>query len=259
MKRVMEWRNFFSETPGDPSERGTRQPPSAEEAPPKNGRLTLAVLGSIALLIVLGLLNVRLMRDPTIVGKNIRPSTECEPLPEWLSTPVKTPSLGEAKPRYAPPEVSFYRELTAQEEQIVPGPGETQKEPQSEAGPVQHGTGVASATDRKAERSFHRPAMSGSSTLAAENQEAVLSKYEQPAKVYTVQVGAFSHPGIAQEWALRWKARGYDATLKPVARPRTGVIYRLYLGRFSSEKEAEDLVQHLKSKEGISAFWLAVR
>ncbi|HMK34433.1 MAG TPA: SPOR domain-containing protein, partial [Desulfomonilaceae bacterium] len=78
-------------------------------------------------------------------------------------------------------------------------------------------------------------------------------------KTYTVQVGAFSHPAIAQEWAQKWKARGYDVSLKPVARPKTGVIYRLYLGNFTSEKKADDLVKHLKSKEGINAIRLLVR
>jgi len=77
------------------------------------------------------------------------------------------------------------------------------------------------------------------------------------AKNYTVQVGAFSRPGIAQQWAERWKARGYKVSLKPVARP-SGVIFRLYLGNFASESQADELVRHLKSKEGISAFRLLV-
>jgi len=77
--------------------------------------------------------------------------------------------------------------------------------------------------------------------------------------IYTVQVGAFTQPGIAQEWAARWKARGYEVALKPVARPKTGIIYRLYLGSFPSEKSAEELVKHLKAKEGISAFTLVLR
>jgi cell division septation protein DedD len=76
-------------------------------------------------------------------------------------------------------------------------------------------------------------------------------------KTYTVQVGAFSHPGIAQQWAMKWKGRGYEVSLKPVARP-SGVIYRLYLGSFSSESQADELVRHLKSKEGISALRLVL-
>lgn len=255
----MEWREFFNETPDVPSDKATGQLPPAEESPPKNGRLTLAVAGSILLLVVLTALNLRLIKDPTFAGKSLRPSAGCESVPEWLAPPVKTLLPSETKPRHAPPEVSFYRELTAPEEQIPCGPGELRNASLDGTEPIQQGAGVAPVTDRKAPGSFYSPATSGNSTVAVENQEAVLSRTEQRATAYTVQVGAFTHPGIAQEWALKWKTRGYDASLKPVARPRTGVIYRLYLGKFASEKEAEDLVKHLKSKEGITAFCLAVR
>jgi cell division septation protein DedD len=71
-------------------------------------------------------------------------------------------------------------------------------------------------------------------------------------------VGAFSTPAIARQWALEWKERGYDVSLKPVARPNTGVIYRLYLGSFSSEKQADQLVKRLTTKDGINAFRVAV-
>jgi cell division septation protein DedD len=56
---------------------------------------------------------------------------------------------------------------------------------------------------------------------------------------------------------MKWKGRGYEVSLKPVARP-SGVIYRLYLGSFSSESQADELVRHLKSKEGISALRLVL-
>jgi cell division septation protein DedD len=72
-------------------------------------------------------------------------------------------------------------------------------------------------------------------------------------------VGAFSDPAVAQQWAQKWKARGYNVSLRPVARPRTGIIYRLYLGKFSSQHEADELVQRLKHREGIAAFRLLVR
>jgi len=72
-------------------------------------------------------------------------------------------------------------------------------------------------------------------------------------------VGAFTNPGIAQQWAQKWKARGYDVSLRPVARPKTGVIYRLYLGNFTTEEQADNLVNRLKSKEGVSAFRLVVQ
>ncbi|MGD9818798.1 MAG: SPOR domain-containing protein, partial [Desulfomonilaceae bacterium] len=54
----------------------------------------------------------------------------------------------------------------------------------------------------------------------------------------------------------KWKAKGYKVTLKPVARPNSGIIYRLYLGDFESEKKADEFVKQLKTKEGISAMRL---
>jgi cell division septation protein DedD len=97
------------------------------------------------------------------------------------------------------------------------------------------------------------------SEAGAQQSRVSVPEAETKTRTYTVQVGAFSQPAIAQEWAQKWKARGYDPVLKPVARPKTGVIYRLYLGKFTSEKKADDLVSHLKSKEGINALRLLVR
>ena len=57
-------------------------------------------------------------------------------------------------------------------------------------------------------------------------------KPDTSARSYTVQVGAFTNPQIAQQQALSWKSRGYNAVLRPVAMPKSGVIYRLYLGSF---------------------------
>ncbi|MBM3300349.1 MAG: SPOR domain-containing protein, partial [Deltaproteobacteria bacterium] len=91
------------------------------------------------------------------------------------------------------------------------------------------------------------------------NNRTTIPEAGKGPKVYTVQVGAFTNPGIAQQWAQEWKARGYNVSLKPVARPRTGVIYRLYLGEFSSEKKADELVKRLRQNEGISAIRLVVR
>ena len=72
-------------------------------------------------------------------------------------------------------------------------------------------------------------------------------------KRYTVQVGAFTSPQMAEEQALHWKSLGYKTLLRPAAMPKAGIVYRLYLGNFRSEKEAEDLVRDLKAK-GINAF-----
>jgi cell division septation protein DedD len=76
-------------------------------------------------------------------------------------------------------------------------------------------------------------------------------------KRYMVQVGAFTNPQMAEEQALHWKSLGYKTLLRPAAMPKAGIVYRLYLGNFQSEKEAENLVRDLKAK-GINSFSAAV-
>jgi cell division septation protein DedD len=69
----------------------------------------------------------------------------------------------------------------------------------------------------------------------------------------TVQVGAFTSPQMTEEQALHWKSLGYKTLLRPAAMPKAGIVYRLYLGSFQSEREAENLVRDLKAK-GVSSF-----
>jgi cell division septation protein DedD len=78
-------------------------------------------------------------------------------------------------------------------------------------------------------------------------------------RIYTVQVGAFSNPGLAQQWAEQWEEKGFKVTIKPVARPGAGVLYRLFLGEFTNKRDADSLVARLKVNEGISALRLLVR
>jgi len=254
----MAWRNFFQDDLPGSAAKESGQSRSVEEAPPKNGRLVMAVGAAILLMAGLGVLNYRLIQDPSIAGKTFRPGGQSGNLPECLGRPLKPLSAGENKSCYSPPEVTFYRELTAQEERASGDESISRRIPEN-----QQDTGAAGATasvkDTRADGSFQRPAKSGGGAHGQGQEHTGQPEAEKTSRHYTVQVGAFTHPGIAQEWATKWKARGYEVALKPVARPRTGVIYRLYLGRFSSEKEAEELVKRLKSKEGISAFWLAVR
>ena len=104
----------------------------------------------------------------------------------------------------------------------------------SKTADVAKGAAKPGGRDRKQSKAaFDKPA-------GAPTQQNSLPKAGSGAKTYTVQVGAFTHPAIAQQWAEKWKLRGYDVSLKPVARPKSGVIYRLYLGNFSSEKKADE-------------------
>ncbi|MEW6348757.1 MAG: SPOR domain-containing protein [Thermodesulfobacteriota bacterium] len=69
---------------------------------------------------------------------------------------------------------------------------------------------------------------------------------------YTVQVGAYSNPSVAVQWAERWRKKGFDAVLKPVATSEGKVVYRLHVGAFHSCEQADQLVSRLKHK-GVAA------
>ncbi len=241
----------------------SRPIPSEDNRPPKNGRLTLAVAASVIIMIVLGILNVKLIRDRSMAGKSFGPSIPSQPEPIPSEVSARVPYACNKSAGDAPPEVTFYRQLTAQDEQR-PMKGNVTEDlsPETEVGSTNADPKSAKAPKGAAKPGGHdqkQPKVSFDKPAGAPTQLYCLPKADSGAKTYTVQVGAFTHPAIAQQWAEKWKLRGYDVSLKPVARPKSGVIYRLYLGNFSSEKKADELVKHLKAKEGISALRLVLR
>lgn len=238
--------------------RGPALPTSSRGAAPKNGPLTLALIGSILLMIVLGVLNIRLISDPSVAVKAFGPSVPSTPAPPSppRACAVSPDSKKQAQPN--PPQVTFYSKLKVQEaprpEPSDPGPdGSSETDDGTSSGKAS-----AQAAHRETLSSFNRPA-GASKPPGRPNAQLKLPMGARGKKRYTVQVGAFSDPGVAKEWSLKWKARGYAVKLKPVARPRTGVIYRLYLGDFSSKKKADRLVKRLKVREGVTAFPVVVR
>ncbi len=233
--------------------------PGDDNRPLKNGPLALAVAGSVMIMIVLGILDVKLIRHRSNKGVSVGPAIPAQPSPATFGAPV----VGNKSGGDVPPEVTFYRQLTMQDDQSPANgkgksdpnqeTGASPSQPSTKAGEISKAPGKPEEQDRKQSRTtVAKPA-------CAPIRQNVLPKAGSGGKTYTVQVGAFTQPAIAQQWALRWKVRGYDVTLRPVARPNAGVIYRLYLGKFSSEKKADELVKHLKSKEGISALRLVLR
>jgi cell division septation protein DedD len=239
--------------------RSAPQPPREDRTDaPKNGRLVVAVGASVLAMIVLGVINIRLIRNPSIADKAFRPifSSKAESASKSHGTSVEDAA---AKTCQSRTEITFWRNLKSQDEDPVRVGGAPVRTA-SETPPVtEQQSNRADKTDVKKELPKQgRPGAAPGS----EGQHLSDPMVAQPAsgeKTYRVQVGAFTNPAIAQEWAQKWKARGYDVALKPVARPNTGIIYRLYLGNFTSEKQADDLVKHLKSKEGINALRLLVR
>ena len=230
--------------------------------PVKNGWLGLAVIGSVLIMAVLVALSLRLTRNASLEGKSVSQAASAQR--DSFTSTESAPLLSACENRSGavPPEVTFYSKLVAPEDQSRTQDDSARSTitetdtstPRGEAKGPEHlkSAGKAEARNRKQLPALQR------SLPGSGDQNLVPPSAQRGTKSFTVQVGAFSHPGVAQQWAVRWKARGYDVSLKPVARP-TGVIYRLYLGKFSSEIQADELVRHLKSKEGISALRLVVR
>jgi cell division septation protein DedD len=232
---------------------------------PKNGRLTLAVIGVLLVMLVLAALNVRLILDPSIAGKAFGPWVPAKPDTGPETTVSQSCPATQTKSNASPPQVTFYSKLVAQEEQphcsegVEPDKATTQEGHQ--AADAKHSPGHdANPGDKHAEKKAgNREPSEAKKEIHQAVVEESLPGPDSGTGTYMVQIGAFTNPGIAQQWATRWKSRGYEVILKPVARPRTGILYRLYLGKFSSQQEADALVRRLKTREGISAFRLLVR
>jgi cell division septation protein DedD len=261
---IMGLREFFRSRRAAAKSGSSGRSASRDSTAPKNGRLTVAVVAVIVLMLVLAALNVRLILDPSIAGKAFGPWVPSRPATDGgqASSP-SCPTPGTAT-NPAPPQVTFYSKLVAQEEQTRcpeasgsdhavhrEGTGAPHKGSPSEEGSPsdQHTAKKAKghASPKTKEPVGHVPA------------ETSLPGPDSGTGTYMVQVGAFTNPGIAQQWAVRWKSRGYEVLLKPIARPKTGILYRLYLGKFKSQQEADALVERLKAREGITAFRLLVR
>jgi cell division septation protein DedD len=257
---------FLRRKTGRPERRPNPRPTPADgSARPKNGRLAVALVGAILLMIGLGMMNVRLIRDPSIAGKFFGSwASERTATHGGKQDPGETEvSEGPACP--APPEVTFYRKLKAHEDRndwndVARGGADTEGDcdvpPEEQAKPP---TAALKPAEKSPAQDTKRRSTEQSSSGSAVPTPVSLPRPQDGAKTFMVQVGAFSHPNVAQQWAGRWKSRGYDVVLKPAARPKTGVIYRLCLGNFTSEAEADKLVKKLKAKEGITAFRLTVR
>lgn len=231
-----------------------------DEVAPKNGRLTLAVAAALVVMVALAAVNVRLIRDPSIAYRAFGPSVPSRP---ETSLPPKRPDAGAAakkEPCDVPPHLRFWVDLNKADEHPQAVPDKTGDAPTAAQG---QSTQAVSTAVPQNDKKNDAPSVVTGTTRHREHtgspESLKLPQSNPGKKTYTVQVGAFTNPAIAKQWALKWKARGHMVSLKPVARPQAGVIYRLYLGNFSSENQADELVKRLKSREGISALRLVVR
>jgi|GEM_PF-502766 len=234
--------------------------PTADTGP-KNGWLVAGLLGSVVMTAVLGTLSVRLIRDPSVATKAFGRSLVAQ-TDVMSREPARCPAapIAQKSPGDNPPQVTFYSKLRQEERPPDPEPIAGKIDEKDLATPAREGSTPAE-TAKPAEKTDARPrqATQDAARGAASASEGRSRESMGSGKVYSVQVGAFSHPGVAKQWAEKWRARGYDVILKPVARPRSGIIYRLYLGSFPTAKKADELVGRLKAKEGVTAFAVALR
>ncbi len=231
-----------------------------DETAPKNGPLTLAVAAAFIIMVALVAVNLRLIRDPSIACKAFGPSVPSRPETRPQTEGSEVGAVTEIDACDVPPQVTFYEQLKRVDEHPQSVPEGADDAPPGAQGDSPQGV---STTQTENDKKNNSHSLVGRSTPGPESSGSSgslrLPQSKPGKKRYTVQVGAFTNPGIAKQWALKWKERGYMVSLRPVARPRTGVIYRLYLGSFSSENQADELVKRLKVKEGISALRLVVR
>ena len=234
------------------------RPNVGQNKSPKNGALTLAVIGVFALMFLLLAVNVKLLRSPTAEGKR---SITSDLARSEFNCPARANSASpEVKTCIDPPVV------VSPDDRATSGHDRNSQEHDqmsSPAKPEKQSTGPKSKQDLQPLKTQVQQELNSTSkeTRAAKSAESEAQKSSErsgtSAKRYKVQVGAFSNPQTAEEQALHWKLRGYETHLSPVAMPKAGIVYRLHLGNFKSEREADDLVRDLKAM-GVSAFALMV-
>lgn len=227
---------------------------------PKNGFLILGVLITIAIMVGLTIFNLRLIRDQVCANK---PSIE-ESIPKKIVTIVPeyaaVDSKPEDKPSHPNTEVTFYKQLKCEDD--GKSSDNTSHKPKladtENKSPIKD-NGRQESKTAKDESGFAVPALSGKTCPVPTETNVSSLTANAGSKVYAVQVGVFSYPKVAQEWAEKWRSKGYPVALRPVARPNAGIQYRLFVGEFNSEQKADEFARQLKAKEGVSGLTLVIK
>jgi len=217
---------------------------------PKNGLLILGVFATISMMAALTFLNIKLMRDQTAVNKQCVKESTPENIVTVIPERAVIDSKHENKPRHPTTEVTFYKQLKSEDD----GNGHRDSLPHKPKPVDGENSGLA-----KDEKGFSIPALSGSPCPLESGTNVNLPLTNTGPKIYSVQVGVFSYPRVAQEWAEKWRSRGYPVVLRPIAGRNAGIQYRLFVGEFNSEKKADEFAKQLKAKEGITGLTLVIK
>jgi cell division septation protein DedD len=235
-----------------------RRPKRNSERPPW---MFPAALASMVIMIILGYALFGLLEEdmspPDPPRKNNEKGREDRRTPD-------DQGLAESDSKTNKPKIMFYEELESRdkEETVASRQPPSRIEHRADdsykaAKDVAPSTPVEAPSTRKPiETNYRKRPLTRSKP---ENSGPINPDPVRGKRMYTVQVGAFSNPTLAQQWARQWEQRGFKVTIKPVARPGVGVLYRLLLGEFYNKEDADSLVERLKINEGISALRLMVR
>jgi cell division septation protein DedD len=76
---------------------------------------------------------------------------------------------------------------------------------------------------------------------------------------YTLQIGAFSTKKFAKELQELAKNKGYKALIKIFKQPNGKVLYKVFVGKFLTRREAEKYIEKVHKDLGIKPFIVEVR
>ncbi len=227
---------------------------------PKNGLLILGVLVTVTIMVGLTIFNLRLIRDQICANKQFVEESIAKKVVTIVPEHATVDSKPEDKPSHPNTEVTFYQQLKCEDDgkasnnsSYKPKLADTENKSSIKE------NGRQEPKSAKDESGFAVPALSGKTCTALTETNVGSPTPKTGSKVYSVQVGVFSYPKIAQEWAEKWRSKGYPVVLRPVARPNAGIQYRLSVGEFNSEQKADEFARRLKTKEGVSGLTLVIK
>ena len=228
------------------------------ETDPSNVPLVFAIVVGLIFMIGLTYLNLCYVMTSSPTLEMTHPSLPALTDQSHATEDNHTGTLPKDQPIKKPnaPEVTFYERLTSQDKThhepaasaVVPDSNPTGF-PKIDPSPTRRIQNTKKKK-RAPEHAWKAPATSNGRAPKPKRTD----RPSQPTHVkkrYTVLIGTFSQPTIAERRSRSLKSKGYHVKLKPVAKPGKGVLYQIWSAKFSSEAQAKSLANRLQSSEGL--------
>ncbi len=72
--------------------------------------------------------------------------------------------------------------------------------------------------------------------------------------LYTIQIGAFKNPLDAENLKVKFDEKGFKTSIKDSINKNGEKLYRVWVGEFTTRKEAEAVCSRIKKTEGLQPF-----